>query len=56
MFRNDSPILTDYDAVGIGLNLDRASDGAGRDRVFVVVKAYQAGLGDRYAVRAGSFV
>jgi hypothetical protein len=47
MLRNDAPVLTDHDAIGIGLNFDRAPDGAGRDRVLVVVEAYQAGLGDR---------
>src|SRR6516164_5189350 len=29
MLRNDAPILTDHDAVGIGLNLDWAPDCAG---------------------------
>ena len=29
---NDASILTDYDAIGIGLNLDRSSDCAGCDR------------------------
>ena len=47
MLRNDAPVLTDHDAVGIGLDLDRAPDGAGCDRVLVVVEAYQAGLRDR---------
>ena len=44
MLGNDAPILTDHDAVGIGLDLDRASDRAGRDRVLVVVEAHQTGL------------
>src|SRR5581483_2518119 len=47
MLGNDAPILTDDDAIGISLDLDRASDRAGRDRVLVVVEAHQAGLGDR---------
>jgi hypothetical protein len=47
MLRNDASILTDHDAVGIGLHLDRSSDCAGCDRVFVVVEAHQTGLRDR---------
>src|SRR5262245_6108113 len=47
MLADDSPILADHDAVGIGMNLDWASDGAGGHRVFVVVETHQAGLGDR---------
>jgi hypothetical protein len=47
MLRNNSSILTDHDAVGISLDPDRASDRAGRDRVFVVVEAHQTGLRDR---------
>src|SRR6202000_2703128 len=39
MLRNDPPILTDHDAVGISLDLARAPDSAGRDGVFVVVEA-----------------
>lgn len=44
---NDASILTDHDAIGIGLNLDRSSDCAGCDRVLVVVEAHQAGHRDR---------
>jgi hypothetical protein len=29
MFRHDPPILADNDAVGVGMDLDRTSDGAG---------------------------
>ena len=47
MLRNDPSILTDHDAVGIGLDLDRAADGAGCDRVLVVVEAHKTGLRDR---------
>jgi hypothetical protein len=47
MLRNNSSILTDHDAVGISLDPDRASDCAGRDRVFVVVEAHQTALRDR---------
>lgn len=44
----------DHDAVGIGLNLDRAPDGVGHDGVFVVAEADQAGLGDRRRHRVES--
>ena len=47
MLGDDPSILTDHDAVGIGLDLDRAPDGAGCDRVLVVVEAHQTGLRDR---------
>src|SRR5438477_5308238 len=47
MLGDDPSILTDHDAVGIGMNLDRTSDCAGSYRVFVVVEAHQAGLRDR---------
>src|SRR3954470_15701360 len=46
MLGNDASVLADHDAVGTGMNLNRAPDGAGRDRVFVVVEAHQAGLRD----------
>jgi hypothetical protein len=45
MFGDDPPVLADYDAVRIGMNLDRASHRAGSYRVFVV-EAHQAGLRD----------
>src|SRR3979411_1124983 len=41
------PILTDYDAVRIGMDLDRTPYRAGDHGVFVVVEAHQAGLRDR---------
>ena len=44
MFGHDPTVLADHDAVGIGVNLDRPPDCAGRNRVLVVVEAYQAGL------------
>ena len=44
---NDASILTDHDAIGIGLNLDRTPDSAGCDRVFVIVEAHQTGLRNR---------
>ena len=39
--------MTDHDAVGIGMDLDRAPDRAGGHRVLVVVETHQAGLGHR---------
>src|SRR6478736_2330859 len=47
MLGNDAPVLADYNAVGIGMHLDRAPNRARRHRVFVVVEAHQAGLRDR---------
>src|SRR3981081_4289017 len=47
MLGDDPTVLTDHDAVGIGVNIDRPSDRARRHRVFVVVEAHQAGLRDR---------
>ena len=47
MFGNDPPVLADHDTVGIGMDLDGTPDRTGRYRVFVVVEAHQAGLGDR---------
>jgi hypothetical protein len=47
MLADDPPVLADDDAVGIGMNLNRPSDRAGRHRVLVVVEANQAGLRDR---------
>src|SRR5258705_13431192 len=54
MLGNDASVLADHDAVGIGMDLDRTSDCAGRDRVPVVVEAYQAGLRDRCRHRVES--
>src|SRR5450759_1570774 len=36
MFGDDPPVLADYDAIGIGINLDRAPNRAGGYRVLVV--------------------
>lgn len=47
MFGDDPATLADYDAVGIGMDFDRAPDRTGRHRVLVVVEADPAGLGDR---------
>jgi hypothetical protein len=46
MFADDPAVLADHDAIGIGLDLDRAPDRAGGHRVLVVVETHQAGLGD----------
>src|SRR3954452_5064015 len=54
MLGNNASVLADHNAVGVGMNLNRASDGAGRDRVLVVVEAHQAGLGDRCRHRVES--
>ena len=54
MLSDDPPVLADHDAVGIGVNLDRSSHGAGCHRVFVVVEAHQAGLRDRCRYRVES--
>ena len=45
MFGDDPPVLTDHDAVRIGMNFDGTPDRAGSDRVFVVVEPYQAANG-----------
>src|SRR5687767_8857473 len=47
MLGDDPSVLADHDAVGICVNLDWTPDRAGSYRVFVVVEAHQAGLGDR---------
>ena len=47
MLGNDAPVLADYNAVGIGMHLDRMPNRARSHRVFVVVEAHQAGLRDR---------
>ena len=44
MFGNDPTVLTDYDAIGISMNLNRTTDRTGRHRVLVVVEAHQAGF------------
>src|SRR6476620_11365995 len=54
MLGNDASVLADYDTVGVSMDLDRSSDGTGRDRVFVVVEAHQAGLRDRCRYRVES--
>jgi hypothetical protein len=47
MLGNDPAVLADHDAIRIGVDLDRTTDRADSDRVFVVIEAYQAGLRDR---------
>ena len=47
MLGNDYPLLPDYKAISVSLDLDRTPNGAGGDGVFVGVKADKAGLGDR---------
>src|SRR3954447_3416139 len=47
MLGDDPSILADYDAVRIGMDLNRTSDRAGSYGVFIVVEADQAGLRDR---------
>src|SRR6266478_113243 len=54
MLGDDPPVLADYDAIRIGMNLDWTPDRAGRHRVFIVVEAHQAGLRDRYRHRVES--
>src|SRR5208282_5983746 len=47
MLGDGPPVLADYDALGIGMNLDRTPDRMGSYGVPVVVEAHQAGLRDR---------
>ena len=47
MLADDPPVLAQLDPIGIGADLDRAADRAGRDRVLVVVEAHEAGLRHR---------
>src|SRR6516165_7851696 len=43
MLADDGTVMADDDALGVGLHLHRPADGPRSDRVFVVVKAHQAG-------------
>src|SRR5215207_3553396 len=47
MFGDDPSVLTDHDAVRIGMNFDGTPNCVGSNRVFVVVEPYQAGLRHR---------
>ena len=51
---NNAPLLADDDPIGVSVNFDRPANGAGADRVFVIVKANQAGLrhGSRQSVKS----
>ena len=40
MLADNPPLLANHDAIGIGVDFDRPPDGAGIDRVFVVVEAH----------------
>jgi hypothetical protein len=51
MFSNNGTILTDDDAIGIGLYLHRPPNGARGDEVSDVIKAHKTGL--RYRCCAG---
>jgi hypothetical protein len=44
---HDRTVLTDDDAVGIGLDLHRPADGVCPDRILVVIEPDQAGLRHR---------
>src|SRR3954468_4694473 len=54
MLSDDPPVLADYDAICISMNLDRTSDRTGRHRVLVVVEPHQACLRDRRLHRVES--
>ena len=47
MFADNLAILPDDDPVGISMNVNGATNAAGQNRVFVGVKAHEAGLRDR---------
>ena len=47
MLADNRAVLADYDAIGIGLDLDRPTHRRRGNRILVVVEAHQAGLGDR---------
>ena len=40
MAGDDTPILADNDPIGIGLDVDRTADGAGVDRILIVIEAH----------------
>ena len=41
MLSDNASVLADYDAIGIGINLDRTPDRTGRHRVLIVVETKQ---------------
>jgi hypothetical protein len=47
MLGDNLAVLTDHDAVGVGLDLDGPTDRPGWDRVLAVVEAHKAGLRHR---------
>ena len=47
MLGDNPAVLSDHDLVGVGVNLDWASDRAGAHRVFIVVETDEAGLRHR---------
>src|SRR6202034_3324419 len=51
MLRDDTSILADDDAVGVGMDLDWTTDCAGAHRVFVVVEPHQTCLRHRGLLR-----
>ena len=54
VLRDNPPVLADDDAVGVGVDVDRAADGAGVDRISVVVEPHEAGLRHRGRQRVES--
>ena len=44
MLADDFAVLLEYDAVGIGVDIDWTANGLGHHRVFVVVEADQTRL------------
>ena len=51
MLCDDTPILADDDAIGVGMDLDWTTDCAGAHRVFIVVEPHQARLRHRGLLR-----
>jgi hypothetical protein len=51
MLGDDAPVLADYDAIGVSMDLDGTTDSIGGDGVLIIVKAHQAGLRDRRRYR-----
>ena len=54
MLADNRAVLTNDDAVSIGVDLDRPANGTGGDRVLVVVEPNQASLRDRRLRRVES--
>ena len=47
MFADHHAILPDDDPLGIGMHIDRTTNGSRQDRVFIMVEPHQQGLGHR---------